>query len=276
MKYFVDAAATGSLKKSAALNFVTHSAVSLAVRALEKDLGVDLLTHEKRKFQLTREGEAVHRRFEAWLREMSEFKAELTATSDRPTGELRLVSAQSLMTTAVYDALLKYRALYPDVRVSIAPGTSRAVHASLVSGDADLGILVDNHLLSGCDSRVIAKGKFLLVKRPGVKRSIDDGVLITSQQKVEVAHLAKAVETKKRKLQIDMQITSWTLIKNLVMKSAAIGYVPDYVVKDELRTKKLVVVPTPGTAFDYEIKAAWKSGRPPHRNVDLFLDVLSS
>ena len=75
MKYFVDAATFGSLQKSAAINHVTHSAISLSIRTLEKELGADLLVHEKRKFALTREGELVKVRFEAWLRELEDFQS---------------------------------------------------------------------------------------------------------------------------------------------------------------------------------------------------------
>ncbi|RYZ84557.1 MAG: LysR family transcriptional regulator [Proteobacteria bacterium] len=148
MKYFVDAARAGSLLKAAAQNFVTHSAVSQAIRTLERELGVELLVHEKRKFVLTREGDTVLLRFEEWLQELEDLKLKLSSQSDVPSGKLKVIAAQSLMATSINEVLLRFRTLYPLVKVTLKPGTASAVHASLLSGESDVGILVDHHLLT--------------------------------------------------------------------------------------------------------------------------------
>jgi DNA-binding transcriptional LysR family regulator len=277
MKYFVDAAQTGSLQKSAALNHVTHSAISLAIRTLEKEIGAELLVHEKRKFALTPEGEVVRGKFEQWLREMEELKSTVTAVSDVPTGTLRIIAAQSLMTTSINDALVEFRKHYPKVKVSLSAGTAAAVHSALLANEADIGILVDHHRLNDCESKSISRGKFLLVKKPSAKTRLEDGVIVTSTNKVEVQHLAQGLRKsskQKRNLIIEMEIMSWTLIKSLVLKTHAIGYVPDYMVKDELQAGKLTTVAQPVAAFDYEILAAWPKSRPLHRNAKLFLEAL--
>lgn len=277
MKYFVDAATFGSLQKSAAINHVTHSAISLSIRTLEKELGADLLVHEKRKFALTREGELVKARFEAWLRELEDFKVELSSQTYVPTGELRIIGAQSLMTTSINAALIEFRKLYPKVKVHVSSGPTRAVHAALLAGEADLGILVDHHRLTNCGSKTLAQGKFLLVKKPQSKLTLHDGVIVTSENKVEVEHLSRNIRKaskQKQELNIEMEVMSWTLIKSLVLKTSAIGYMPDYMVRDELAARKLAIVPSPGTPFDYEIKAAWSEDRPLHRNAELFLSQI--
>ncbi len=275
MQYFVDAVRAGSLKRSAELNFVTHSAVSLAIRALEKELGTELLVHSKRKFEPTPEGLNAKEQFEAWLKNLSELKGSLTTTSKIPSGELRIVTAQSLMIHYMSDTIARFRELYPQVKVHLLPGASRTAHQAVVRGEADLAILVDNHALSDCDSKTLAKGKFVLVRKPSSKKRVEGGVIVTSMGKVEVDFLARQWRKyKKIELPVEMEVMSWTLIKSLVLTSSFIGYMPEYMVRDEIDSKKLSLVGTSLPAFDYEIKAAWRHGRALHRNAQLFLNLL--
>lgn len=277
MKYFFDAATHLSLQRAAEVNHVTHSAVSLSIRTLEKELGVELLEHARRKFILTVEGERVRDQFGVWLKKLEDLKAELSVSSPEPSGDLKVIGAQSLITTSVAEALIRYRAKVPKVRVHLSAGPAAQVHAALLAEAADLGILVDHHKLTGCSSKTIAKGKFVLVKRPSSKLSLNDGVIVTSANKVEVEHLARAIRKKskqRREIKIEMEVMSWTLIKDFVSRTSAIGYVPDYMVHEELRSGKLVTLPNPGEPFEYEIKAAWKKDRPLRRNASLFLETL--
>lgn len=276
MRYFIDAVAHQSLRASAALNHVTHSAVSLAIRTLEKELGVELLVHSKRRFEVTRAGEKVRAQFEEWLRGLEDLKVDLTSSSDVPSGSLRIIAAQSLMTTLINDSLVSFRALYPGVRVSVVPATAGQALRSILAQESDIGILVDNHLLKGCSTRVLSRGRFVLARRASAKSQLEDGIIVTSPDKVEVVHLSKLLAKSKKALKVDMEVMSWTLIKSLVMKTNAIGYLPDYLIRDELESKKLIALPLPGKAFDYEIKSAWKESRPLHRNARLFLETMTA
>jgi len=56
LKFFHDAALSGSVSESAKRNFVTQSAISQAISKLEEDLGVSLCQHKKQKFKLTEAG----------------------------------------------------------------------------------------------------------------------------------------------------------------------------------------------------------------------------
>jgi DNA-binding transcriptional LysR family regulator len=277
MKYFVDAAHSGSLRQSAELNNVTHSAVSLAIRTLEKELGVELLEHAKRRFRLTLEGERVRDQFANWLAGVEALKEQISVVSSEPSGTLNLIGAQSLMSSSMGEALLRFKKKYPQVQIKLSTGPSAAVHAALIAETVDLGILVDHHRLTGCQSQTISSGRFLLVKRPSAKSRIDDGILVTSIHKVEVDHLAKAIRKQskqRRDLKIEMEVVSWTLLKNFVLKTNSIGYVPDYIVHDELKSGKLVMVKPPGEPFEFEVKAAWNQARALRRNAALFLETL--
>jgi DNA-binding transcriptional LysR family regulator len=56
LKYFYDAARTRSISKSAEINHVSQSAVSQGIAKLEQTIGISLIVHCPRLFQLTPKG----------------------------------------------------------------------------------------------------------------------------------------------------------------------------------------------------------------------------
>lgn len=57
MKYFIAVVERGSFTEAAEQCYISQSAVSQQIRALEKELGVELLHRENRRFTLTPAGE---------------------------------------------------------------------------------------------------------------------------------------------------------------------------------------------------------------------------
>lgn len=56
LKYFLAVVEAGSFTEAAAQCFISQSAISQQVQALERELGVELLYRENRKFTLTEAG----------------------------------------------------------------------------------------------------------------------------------------------------------------------------------------------------------------------------
>ena len=60
LKVFCDLTETGSFTKAAQINGITQSAVSQQVGSLEKQFDTLLIERSKKKFRLTREGNALY------------------------------------------------------------------------------------------------------------------------------------------------------------------------------------------------------------------------
>lgn len=61
MKYFIAVVDCNSFTEAAEQMFISQSAISQQIQALEKELGVELIQRENRRFHLTAAGEYFYR-----------------------------------------------------------------------------------------------------------------------------------------------------------------------------------------------------------------------
>ena len=90
MAIFVAVVQHGSMSGAARALGLSTSAVSQQVRKLESDGGVTLLHRSTRQLALTEEGQRYHARCAAMWAAAEQARAELAASRDEPSGELRL------------------------------------------------------------------------------------------------------------------------------------------------------------------------------------------
>ncbi len=185
------------------------------------------------------------------------------------------MAPQSLYIRALYGALGAFREKYPRVRLELQTGAAALVRSGVAEGRAQIGILVDDGFTDRFSSKVLRAGEFRLVgPRPREKVGARD-LIVTSKEKVETLHLRKRLPAPLRAKWADaLEVVSWTVIRRLAEHGLGHGYVPDYVVEDDLRAKRLYAVEAPGRPFRYEIRAIWAAGREPHANARRFLDLL--
>lgn len=286
LKYFIDAARFGSVSRSAKENFVSHSAISQAIKNLETYFQTNLVYHAKRRFQLTPEGELCLIEGKSLMLSLEDLKNKIQANHLEIRGHLVLWAPQSLIVDSLYKTIEIYHEKYPQVQISIRPGAAAQVRTAIHTGQDHVGLLVDDGFLDGFQSTTIKNGEFVLVtkspfantvntKNPNENSSKNSGVIVTSRDKIEVQHLLKSFKKKyKKDLLIKMEVMSWGVIKNLVDKNFGIGYVPDYCVHEELLTGKLKKIAPLQTPFKYEIKAIWAKNKHPHPNAKLFIELL--
>ena len=138
MKYFVAVVESNGFTAAAERCYISQSAISQQISALENELGVSLLSRDGRKISLTPAGEYFYRRSKAIISDAEEVKAEtIRIGSD---SELRL----SIGYLAGYDgnelqnAVINFSRVYPEVIVSVFRGTHEDLYEALLNGKADL------------------------------------------------------------------------------------------------------------------------------------------
>ncbi len=155
LTYLVETADQGSMTAAAARLFVAQPALSRAVRALERELGVTVFARSPRGVRLTDDGEVVVARARRVLRSLAALHRARSA--EAPTGPLTIAASPTLQAAM---AIPIVRALHdhgvPTPCRLLGAGGSSAVHELVRSGAADLGIC-DQHLAS--DLAVIPIGR---------------------------------------------------------------------------------------------------------------------
>lgn len=275
LKYFIDAARLLSVSRSAKENFVSHSAVSQAIKSLEAHFEVSLVFHSKKRFQLTPEGELCLQEGEKLFSNIESLKEKLQLNRLEVRGNLILWAPQSLVVDSLYRTLEIYQKKYPQVQVTIKPGAAALARKAVQSGEVHVGLLLDDGHTNKFHSTLIKSGDFVLATKTKSKFELNAGIIVSSQEKIEVQHLMKSFKNKyKKDLTIKMEVMSWGIIKNLIEKGFGIGYVPDYCVSQELNSGRFTKINPPTTPFKYEIKAIWSHQKQLHPNAKLFIELL--
>src|SRR5882762_571916 len=104
---------------------VSPSAISHAIRGLEDDIGVRLLSRTTRSVAPTEAGEQLLARLRPALTDLKEALDQLSGLRDKPAGHVRLLVPRLAGTTVLGPKLAKFTRDYPDVVLDITADDSR-------------------------------------------------------------------------------------------------------------------------------------------------------
>jgi DNA-binding transcriptional LysR family regulator len=131
----------GSFAAAAAELGYTQSAVSQQVAALERQVGVRVLS--RRPVRLSDAGRILLGAESAITASMSSAATELAALAEGSTGVVRLGAFISAAATIAPPALAGLRATHPGVHLVLREIEQTEIHAALLRGDLDLAITFD-------------------------------------------------------------------------------------------------------------------------------------
>src|SRR5215468_7699105 len=116
---------------------VSPSALSHAIRGLEEDIGVRLLSRTTRSVAPTDAGEQLLARLRPALTDVQDALDQLSGLRDKPAGRVRRLVPRLAGTTVLGPKLAKFTRDYPDVVLDITADDSRL---DIVAGGFDAGI----------------------------------------------------------------------------------------------------------------------------------------
>lgn len=134
---FLSVAEERSFTRAAKRHGVSPSAMSHAIRGLEEDLGVRLLSRTTRSVAPTEAGEQLLARLRPAVTEVREALDQLSGLRNKPAGRLRLLLPRLAGTELLAPKLAQFTRDYPDVVLDI---TADDTHLDIVAGRYDAGI----------------------------------------------------------------------------------------------------------------------------------------
>jgi len=127
---------------------ITQAAISMQIRQLEDEVGIQLFTRTPRRVILTQAGEFLLDRARKILREHDSAIAEIAEVAGAEFGRLRLGSSSSMFTThQLPTIMLQLRAKYPNAEVTVTSATSQNLVDKMMHGEVDTAFVslpVDN------------------------------------------------------------------------------------------------------------------------------------
>lgn len=119
---------------------LSQSAISHGIAALEDSLGVVLFTRGRQGAVLTSAGASIVRHAQATLHHLELMEQEAYRHRGLEGGEVRIASFRSVATHILPEAIARFQALYPHIRVSLQEQPHYlAVDQSLLNGQTDVG-----------------------------------------------------------------------------------------------------------------------------------------
>ena len=158
LKYFLEVARCGSIRKAAQNLFVASSAVNRQILRLEDELGTELFDRVPTGIRLNAAGERLQQHIRATLHDFHLTRTELDALKGERKGHVSVAAMDSLLIEFLPAAVEDFSEAYPAVRYSINSMLPSEVPEKVTNGDSDIGICYLGKLPAGLN--VVAKAAF--------------------------------------------------------------------------------------------------------------------
>lgn len=170
LTYFLALTDTEHFGRAAEQCFVSQSAFSNAIQALEATLGSQLVDRTNRNVTITATGQEVAVRARLVLRDL-ESLVEIARGKDEPlTGDLRLGVIPTIAPFLLPAALPKLRKTYPSLELLLAEDQTDRVYRRLMEGELDVLLLALPWQMQGVEELPLFKDAFCLACREGTSR----------------------------------------------------------------------------------------------------------
>lgn len=152
MQIFVRVVEAGSMTKAAETLSLQKSAVSMAIKQLERHLAVQLIVRSTRYFSLTDDGRAYYERSLAVLAEIEAIESSLGNNRANPAGRLRVDMPSSIASSLILPNLAEFKRRYPAIQIALGVGDRRvdlvreAVDCVIRTGDLEDTSLVSRRI----------------------------------------------------------------------------------------------------------------------------------
>ena len=138
LRYFQSVVRRNSFSEAAEENFVSQSAISQQVQALERELGFKLLERRNRSFTLAPAGAYFYQKSLILTVDYERMCSEAARIAMGDRASLKIGYLRGYTGTELHRALELFSEKHPDVEVSVTYGSHEELYGSLRTGEADL------------------------------------------------------------------------------------------------------------------------------------------
>ena len=255
LEIFLKVAELGSFSRAADALFLTQPTVSEHVRALEDELGVQLLDRLGRGTTPTRAGTLLLGYARRLLALSREARQAIEQFQGRVSGEL-VLGGSNIPGEYVLPALIgAFRLKYPDVSLSLRIGASRDVQDWVEQGHVEIGVVGALPSSRALESRPLMDDDLVLVvppEHPWVSRktvSVDDvksEPLILRERgsgsRETLESGLKELGTGLEAFHVVGEIASTQAVKQAIRAGLGVSFVSRLAVEDECRARLLACV----------------------------------
>lgn len=137
MQYFIAVVETQSFTKAAEECYISQSAISQQIKALEDEMNVQLLIRHKRSFSLTPAGDYFYKHCKEILQDVDDL-CQKTKEIEEDENILNIGYLRGYPGKELRESILEFSLLYPHVAINLKRGNHEELYNYLISGEASL------------------------------------------------------------------------------------------------------------------------------------------
>lgn len=242
-----------SFTRAAKELFLTQSAISHAIKALETEVGSRLFDRAGRRVLLTQAGEQFHRHTEKILHEMEAARAGLDALSRWGHGRLRVGASTTACQYLLPTVLREFKQSFSKAEITIEPGDHAAQVELLQSNRIDLAIMLEPDRRGDFDFVPLFNDELRLLTSPmhpwvqqnrTTRGPLETETLILYNKSSYTFRLvADYFRNERVPIGHSIELGSMDAIKELVKIGVGVGVLAPWIAQPELESGALVSFP---------------------------------
>ncbi len=255
LQIFSDLVETGSFSRTAEKNFVSQSAVSQRLKALEQEYGQTLIDRGQGRGQVTptAAGDALYAGARALLLGARALDGQMRQLSDEVAGTVRVATVYSVGLHALPPRLKPFLAAHPRVNVHLEYQQTDQVYEDVAGGSVDVGIVACPSGKRGLEAVPFAEEEMAVVCAPEHPLASLPEVRLKQLDGLAFIGFADDIPTRRlvderlraagARVKAVSTFDNIETIKNLVEIGSGVSILPVGTVRQEQRDGTLTAVP---------------------------------
>lgn len=272
MRLFCAIVETGSFTRGAARNFISQSAASQQVRALEERFGQALLERGPARVRPTPAGTAAYQAFREILDRFANLEQQLQELGHAVAGTIRVATVYSVGLHELPPFVKRFLQLYPQCRVDVEYHRTDRIYDTVAQGLFDIGIVAYPSESRRLAVMQMAPDELVLIVPPGHPLSARAEVRAQDLQNSRFVAFTRDIPTRKAldrllhrhgvDVELAMELDNIETIKRSVEAELGISIVPRRAVQREVESGSLVAVSIAGEGFWRPVGIVHRRGHP--------------
>ncbi|SDL95752.1 LysR family transcriptional regulator [Bacillus sp. OK048] len=266
LQYFVEIAKTGSYSQAANNLYISQPSISHGIKKLEDTLKVRLFERSRNGAVLTEIGKSILPKAQSVLITIEEIIDEAKREEEILTGKLSIATIPSLG-RYITDTLLEFKEKHPRVDIEISENGTDQIVQDILDNRVEVGLtsyISENHINNMYFERLFS-GKILVCVGKNAPFPINNplSIELISKQPIVMFKSSYLSHFYFKKIlkghELNILFSSWNneFAKNIISSGIAIGFYPDFYIKNDDSVKKGDIIPLEIEDNREEIMFGW-------------------
>lgn len=249
---FITAADCGNFRRTAEILYISQPSVTVHIKQLEQELGIQLFDRDGKKVKLTEAG----RRYLGHAKKLIEVYQggleDIHTFSQGYTTKFSIAISPLIADTILPYVLKSYTNKHPEVEISVKIIESVGIEEAVIREEVDIGLSCLHSLHPELISELLYRDRVMLVAPHDGRDSetappLDEEEVLTSNYLLTHNHpgywdgLCHAVKTKYPKVRM-MKVSQVHITKRFIVEGLGVSFLPTSTVRRELLEGRLLEV----------------------------------